>query len=747
MALGDETVGHSYPWDPCEEDACQGIVAGASGRCMAHLDDQAEVERSLVPVKAGRLDLRGVEIDEELLQRVLRSAPRDAERELQFTNLKLDGATFTTWADFVGADLGSGASFRGTVFKEGASFQSVRFGAVPAYSEPDFSHSTFESGVQFTGASFGDGASFRGARFLADPLGNYTFQSVSFGERGCFSGTVFEQAVVFSKARFDHNTDLAATFRGDADFRQAQFGDDASLEGAAFDSTADFTGAEFGSRAVIAAEFSGPVTLHRAKFGERTRFDAARFVQGADFTEAIIEADSSFGSGTRFGEAASFLGAQFRDRVRFEGANFAHKVSFSGARFGDNVLFDRVLFSGGADFAGARFGERFQFNSVLVIGVLELREAAFGIAPRFCVGADRLECDATKFSGGVKLQLRWAEISLDGTEFAGSSVIEEASNLALDTPMLQEREHRLVALARSNGQSYRTEKPRLVCVNACDMKDVVLIGVDLRACRFAGSYGLDKLRLEGDVVWSSTPSKPLWFGWALPPFWRWSFRRTIADEHHWRATRRKNRGWDQPQSQAPWHAEAHRNGWPVPSEVVELYRALRKAREDQKDEPGAADFYYGEMEMRRRRLTGLSTERMVLWLYWLISGYGLRALRAAIALVVFLAVFSALLFVNGLEEPKDAWARPSNSGQGVTSTTSTTVAAAGGGGGSPVARAGGGLTSIDAWTMSGGMALGIVTGIEVKLTRQGRVYRTILRIGGPVLLAFVVVALRGRVKR
>jgi hypothetical protein len=30
-----------------------------------------------------------------------------------------------------------------------------------------------------------------------------------------------------------------------------------------------------------------------------------------------------------------------------------------------------------------------------------------------------------------------------------------------------------------------------------------------------------------------------------------------------------------------------------------LYRALRKGREDAKDEPGAADFHYGEMEMRR----------------------------------------------------------------------------------------------------------------------------------------------------
>jgi hypothetical protein len=37
-----------------------------------------------------------------------------------------------------------------------------------------------------------------------------------------------------------------------------------------------------------------------------------------------------------------------------------------------------------------------------------------------------------------------------------------------------------------------------------------------------------------------------------------------------------------------------------PGQIAGLYRALRKGREDLKDEPGAADFYYGEMEMRRR---------------------------------------------------------------------------------------------------------------------------------------------------
>jgi hypothetical protein len=43
---------------------------------------------------------------------------------------------------------------------------------------------------------------------------------------------------------------------------------------------------------------------------------------------------------------------------------------------------------------------------------------------------------------------------------------------------------------------------------------------------------------------------------------------------------------------------------PTPAQAAAAYRALRKSREDNKDEPGAADFYYGEMEMRRHANAG-----------------------------------------------------------------------------------------------------------------------------------------------
>jgi hypothetical protein len=73
-------------------------------------------------------------------------------------------------------------------------------------------------------------------------------------------------------------------------------------------------------------------------------------------------------------------------------------------------------------------------------------------------------------------------------------------------------------------------------------------------------------------------------------------------------------------------------------QIAGLYRALRKGREDAKDEPDAADFYYGEMEIDappRRPPTDNPTgeasrgqvERGILTAYWLVSGYGLRACR------------------------------------------------------------------------------------------------------------------------
>jgi hypothetical protein len=76
---------------------------------------------------------------------------------------------------------------------------------------------------------------------------------------------------------------------------------------------------------------------------------------------------------------------------------------------------------------------------------------------------------------------------------------------------------------------------------------------------------------------------------------------------------------------------------------VVLYRSLRKAEEDTKNEPGAADFYYGEMEMRRNIEDIPRAERLILQLYWLVSGYALRAWRS-VATLTAIVLLAAVAF-------------------------------------------------------------------------------------------------------
>ena len=158
---------------------------------------------------------------------------------------------------------------------------------------------------------------------------------------------------------------------------------------------------------------------------------------------------------------------------------------------------------------------------------------------------------------------------------------------------------------------------------------------------------------------------------------------------------------------------------PAPEQIAAIYRALRKGREDGKDEPGAADFYYGEMEMRRQRPRGQEAERraapagerLVLWLYWLVSGYGLRASRALASLALTVVVF-ALLF--------DWWGTRPDQDFGRTLLFSLQS-----------------TSSLSRVPETPGFAL----------TAAGELMQVVLRLLGPLFFGLALFSLRGRVKR
>src|SRR5262249_16063620 len=154
--------------------------------------------------------------------------------------------------------------------------------------------------------------------------------------------------------------------------------------------------------------------------------------------------------------------------------------------------------------------------------------------------------------------------------------------------------------------------------------NLVISGLDLSMCLFVGASRLEQLRLEGAVSFARPPAGLVKFG-RLPIRWRWSSRQVVAEEAYWRSMRRPS--WDGV-APDPAAVQTLLTSGRVPERLAAVYRSLRKAEEDSKNEPGAADFYYGEMEMRRHAATTTRAERFILKLYWLISGYGLRATRA-----------------------------------------------------------------------------------------------------------------------
>jgi hypothetical protein len=58
--------------------------------------------------------------------------------------------------------------------------------------------------------------------------------------------------------------------------------------------------------------------------------------------------------------------------------------------------------------------------------------------------------------------------------------------------------------------------------------------------------------------------------------------------------------------------------------IAATYRDLRRSLEAKSNQPGVADFYYGEMEMRRHSHEAGLWEWPIVTMCWMFSGYGLR---------------------------------------------------------------------------------------------------------------------------
>jgi uncharacterized protein YjbI with pentapeptide repeats len=540
-------------------------------------------------------------------------------------------------------------------------------------------------------------ASFDGARFTGPARfpGLTKFTDIASFDRALFSGAAIFDAVQFcEKTSFEE-----AVFVRGASFAKASFSKSAWFVRAQFRKLATFTAANFEYCTFNAAQFDGDSAFLQAVINRNAQFVGTQFCGHAEFSFVQIKENAFFNSYYPHGEDTRFeKGANF-NQARFGNANFSRAIF---ARFPG---FSQVHVSGGASFALAQFLDSGTMT-MGVEGALSFRKSSFSGNVVIRAAALRLECDGTTFSGAAALELRYSEILLDESVFDKPSIVSTTA----------------IKFANEEYPCFESAAPQaqLLSVQRVDVSNLVLRDLDLSRCLFSETHNLSALRIEGPLRFASVPPPcRLHLLGRDVPLRRWMPRATLVEEHQLRAAssepghhrRLECPGWNQPAYQLPtWVTQ---QSWPaVPTLTAEaltaVYRDLRGGLEDQKNAPGAADFYYGEMEMRRLSQPPLP-DRFVLWVYWLISGYGLRASRALIAFALAVLAFSVPFWVWGLHHPSGYSAALLQSFESATSVLRSP----------PVGQ----------------------------LSSVGQVLDGVLRLLGGGLLALALFSLRGRIKR
>ncbi|MHA6765298.1 pentapeptide repeat-containing protein [Streptacidiphilus sp. PAMC 29251] len=560
-----------------------------------------------------------------------------------------------------------------------------------ALRDPASGHARFGN-AWFTSATFPQGAVFTSATFAKDAL----FISATFTGDAWFTSTTFTGDARFDSAKFTGDALFtSATFTGDALFDSAAFTMGAWFDSAAFDGGAFFGSAGFDGTALFtSATFTGDALFSRATFTKETWFTSTTFDGNVRFTSTTFKRDA-----------------------RFDAAAFAGNARFTSTTFEKNAWFDSATFGGLKHLGPMRCYRLLGFDEARFTGPVTLEAAAASVSLR------RIE-----FAGSASFRLRYSSVSFSGAILSAPVALQSwPAPFATPGGPLDESQ-----LASTGG----TAEVRLLDLEGVDAAHLVLTDVALRECRFDGAFHLDQIQVGFGCRFAEAP--PGWRRrWGPVPL-RWSRRKVIAEEHHWRAlgTSTLAQGW----TTGPVHPRAELT--PGPDDLAGIYQRLRKAFEDAGDEPGAADFYYGEMEMRRNDPLRPRAERWLLWWYWLLSGYGLRASRALSWLLAAMATTVLVLLLVGLPnaDPSPQISGTDHSGQ-VQLTTNTP---------DPVLTLPLGRRFTSARTEKA--TLVVVNSVVFRssgqnLTGWGTVVEMLSRIGEPVLLGLAALAVRGRVKR
>ncbi|MCJ0907334.1 pentapeptide repeat-containing protein [Rhodococcus sp. ARC_M6] len=469
--------------------------------------------------------------------------------------------------------------------------------------------------------------------------------------------TTFTQRAEFSGANFIRT----------ARFERAIFSQVAWFDKTTFAQNADFEGATFTEVAWFdKTTFIQDASFNKATFAELVSFRSATFSKDAWFSELTFDADAWF-RGAYFTQFAVFDKTTFAQDAAFRDAAFAHHTSFSEATFTQEAGFDKTTFAQEASFREATFTRKASFNSAIA-HLLNFSEAVFNSPELGSFAAETVCLDGTKFRSRIRftalckslnmahaqfdegghLQVRGASITFPGAEFLARTIIADPGDAPFTDEFFSAAEVTMEGELAEGLKALRGTKTSITDLRSANVKDMVLSSINLTDCHFLGAHGIDTLRIDSSCDMRS--SKELPGRWRLPN----SRRKIIVEELNFRKPNHRTSATPTPAIAATADTQTLQEGAPAAAlDIATIYRDLRRGLESSKNEPGAADFYYGEMEMRRRSTDTAWAERVLLWLYWAVSGYGLRALRA-FSMVALVIVGAGVIFSTvGIAPPSD----------------------------------------------------------------------------------------------
>ncbi|MEW2129063.1 hypothetical protein AB0898_01335 [Streptomyces sp. NPDC005435] len=338
----------------------------------------------------------------------------------------------------------------------------------------------------------------------------------------------------------------------------------------------------------------------------------------------------------------------------------------------------------------------------------------------------KLWCVGTEWAAKATLRLRYATVHLTDAVLAHPLIIAVRAAPFTGRSRAGGGEEAL----GEGGMRGEGAGVRMASLQGVDVAHLVLKDVDMTPCLLSSAVHLDQLRLEGAYILALPPAGVRRRG-LLPV--RWTPRRTLAEEHHWRAAG----DW------GAWTAAPDGTEIVGPAGLAAVYRQLRKAFEDGKNEPDAGDFYYGEMEMRRHDSQRPRAESVLLTVYWALSGYGLRASRVLAWLPGAMAATVLVMMLWGVPvKAAETVSTGRLTGRSITLTNGTTELVAPDG---PLSER---LTAQRLDTSLRVVVDSVVfRSSSQDLTTAGTYAEMLSRIAEPALLALALLATRGRVKR